>query len=152
MHTFHLDMCFICAKDDTALDHIWTCTTAQAALDFPSGFPSMSGCGTAVGTFWPKLKHYVLKHLELNCFRVAHIHLTSWCISFPGARVNHLLHSHCSVDSWYLLWHFLHCTLNILTLHKEQFHCCVCLGQSLEQLLCIQDITSLCHHQVFGSF
>lgn len=68
---------------------------------------------------------------------------------FSWSQSNHLVDSHCSWHCWYLLRHFLHCILDILTLHKEQFHCCVCLGQ---QLVCIRDITALRHHHVSCSF
>ncbi len=161
MHTFHLHMCFICAKDDAWIqlliisehaplpNQLWT-----SPLDFLfwlwipfTGWLWILFNGWLWIPFTGWLWHcswYLLTKTETLCVEALAVKLLPCCAhaadisvyQFSWSQSNHLVDSHCSRDCWYLLWHFLHCTLNILILHKEQFHCCVCLGQGL---VCIRE-------------
>lgn len=112
-HVFHLCRGW---SLDTALPPIWWRAAAQSALAFPAGFPLVA-----------------VQRLETQPFEALAVKLFSCCVhaadiimeQFTRSQCDHLVDSHCSQHCWYLLCHLLPCILNILTLHKEQFHSCV---------------------------
>ena len=152
MHAFELDICFLYVQNDASSSylriHNFPISSGLSHWISFSGFPPLAGCGTAVVLFWPKLKHWVFKHLQLNCFRVLHMQLTSQDSSSPGARVM----------TWWIL--ILPGTAGIsFGIFSIAFSTSWLFTKSsvtvvfvLVQLCCIWEFTALCHHHICCSF